>query len=170
MTPEKRENIKMLFSATLQAAGGISQNAVANIDALAQQIAAIQGEDPSEVRVILLEAIHERRSGGVSSSSKGNSSTGKCFIATACYGDPDCREVLTLRRFRDERLLPKAAGRRMVELYCRFGPSLAATMENSPLLRAFVRSLFIRPLVAMVDRSLNRNENRENRVPKSHAL
>lgn len=92
-----------------------------------------------------------------SSSASTPSSRGKCFIATACYGDPDCHEVLTLRRFRDERLLPIAAGRRLVAWYCRFAPHLAAAVENHPVLRSFLRSVLIRPLVVIVEGTFSRN-------------
>lgn len=47
-----------------------------------------------------------------------------CYIATAIYGSYDCPEVWTLRRFRDDCLERKAAGRWLVRVYYRVSPWL----------------------------------------------
>jgi hypothetical protein len=73
-----------------------------------------------------------------------------CFIATACYGTPDCCDVVILRKFRDDYLLQSLSGRWFVAAYYRFAPPVAAAIACSRSLRAFVRGLFIRPLVLLI--------------------
>lgn len=50
---------------------------------------------------------------------------GACFIATAAYGSYLDAHVASLRRFRDEVLMPTSAGRRFVAFYYRHSPPLA---------------------------------------------
>jgi len=66
MTPENRAHIKTLITATTSVLGGRGEikNVLAHIDDLADQTAAVYGEDPAEVRVLLLEAIYEARQEG----------------------------------------------------------------------------------------------------------
>jgi hypothetical protein len=56
-----------------------------------------------------------------------------CFITTACcdlIGLPDdCWELATLRRFRDEVMLPSADGRADVARYYRLAPAILAAMH-----------------------------------------
>lgn len=66
------------------------------------------------------------------------SSSGPCFVATVAFG-ADAPELDVLRRFRDRRLLPYAAGRRVVDGYYRHGPAMAKLVEARPRLRAVVR-------------------------------
>lgn len=75
-----------------------------------------------------------------------------CFIATAAFGSPMVHDVITLRRLRDEYLLPNAAGRAFVRLYYRYSPPLAARIRRSETLRSWARASLI-PLV-MVSRIL----------------
>ena len=46
----------------------------------------------------------------------------QCFIATAVYGDSDCREVRILREIRDEKLLKNLLARPLVAVYYRVSP------------------------------------------------
>lgn len=66
---------------------------------------------------------------------------GKCFVATACYGDCSHPTVIVLRRFRDRCLRRSNAGRSFIAWYYRNGPGLAARIEKHALLRATGRVL-----------------------------
>ncbi len=75
-----------------------------------------------------------------------------CFIATACYGAADCTEVLEFRRFRDETLLATWFGRRIVSLYYRVSPPLAAILSRNQTLRSFIRRNFLGPALNVLRR------------------
>ena len=75
-----------------------------------------------------------------------------CFVATACYGSPECLEVAELRRFRDDVLLPGTLGRRIVALYYRLSPPIARFLEGNAVARALVRNLFVAPVYRIVKR------------------
>ena len=64
-----------------------------------------------------------------------------CFIATAVYGDRLAPEVIALRRFRNECLLPYAWGRTAVAVYYRAGPYMARAVKFFPYLRRVLRPL-----------------------------
>ncbi|MBL8921014.1 MAG: hypothetical protein JNJ54_19285 [Myxococcaceae bacterium] len=66
------------------------------------------------------------------------SSTGPCFVATVAFGEGS-PELDVLRRFRDEALLTRPAGRRLVEAYYRHGPALASVVQRRPWLRLLTR-------------------------------
>ena len=68
-----------------------------------------------------------------------------CFVATACLGTPDAREVQILRRFRDEKLLKTIVGTQFCYLYYRIGPYLARFIERSPFARHIVLTLVVKP-------------------------
>jgi tetratricopeptide (TPR) repeat protein len=56
---------------------------------------------------------------------------GCCYIATACYGSYDHPDVVVLRRFRDERLLPSPLGAAFVRLYYRVSPESTGCRRRS---------------------------------------
>lgn len=74
-----------------------------------------------------------------------------CFIATAVYGDTNAPQVVRLRRFRDERLIPSPSGHRLVNIYYRFSPPVAQYLRKKPRYAALVRS-FLDQLVSWLDR------------------
>jgi hypothetical protein len=67
-----------------------------------------------------------------------------CFVASAVYGNADGLEVAALRRFRDERLRPHAAGRLAVRVYYRVGPRLARWVAGRPRLVRLCRRMLDR--------------------------
>ncbi|MCA9552368.1 MAG: hypothetical protein KC933_20200 [Myxococcales bacterium] len=73
-----------------------------------------------------------------------------CFIATAAYGSKDQVDVATLRRFRDEVLMPSAVGRAFVGAYYALSPPLADAIRERPLARAVTRAA-LKPLVWMAE-------------------
>jgi hypothetical protein len=73
-----------------------------------------------------------------------------CFIATACYGSPDCSQVCDLRRFRDEVLLKSTFGIMVVSAYYHLSPPLALWLANHHIWRSLVRSVLIEPGVSFL--------------------
>jgi len=80
---------------------------------------------------------------------KGMPRTG-CFIATACYGSPDCPQVLLLRAFRDDTLLNSALGKWFVSVYYRYSPAVAKWMTSRPVSGCILRRLLVDPVVCLV--------------------
>jgi hypothetical protein len=73
-----------------------------------------------------------------------------CFIATACYGSPEGRELDLLRAFRDRVLLRCLLGRRFVHVYYRRSPWIADWLLLHPLVRSIVRDWLISPTVWLI--------------------
>ncbi|WP_299163543.1 CFI-box-CTERM domain-containing protein [Accumulibacter sp.] len=85
---------------------------------------------------------------------KGSVDQGKgCFIATACYGSDAAREVVLLRRFRDERLSKNVMGRKLVSVYYLFSPRLARLIAMHPRLRKAGR-VVIGPILGIARKSI----------------
>lgn len=66
--------------------------------------------------------------------------TGPCFLATAAFGE-DAAELEAFRHFRDEALMPYAAGRLFVRAYYAAGPTLAAVVVARPALHRLTRGV-----------------------------
>ncbi len=71
-----------------------------------------------------------------------------CFIATAAFGSPFHPYVKALQGFRDKYLMPSRAGRKLVNLYYKYSPSIAELITNHKALRTAVR-IWLMPMVAM---------------------
>lgn len=84
-------------------------------------------------------------------SSPEGTAKGACFVATACYGDSDCRQVVALRAFRDRRLSPSWLGRLFIRAYYACSPALARWLRRHPRLAAVVRRHLLDPLVSGID-------------------
>lgn len=74
--------------------------------------------------------------------------TFKCFIATAAYGSPMERHVVTLRYFRDSVLLKNPAGRAFVAAYYDLSPPVAERIARSNFWRDVTRVLLFPVVVA----------------------
>lgn len=75
-----------------------------------------------------------------------------CFIATACYGDYGCREVLILRDFRDGYMEKSRFGSFLVQIYYTVSPPLAEYMGDKPLMKTFIRRVLLHPLITIINR------------------
>lgn len=71
----------------------------------------------------------------------------RCYIATACYGDAEHPDVLTLRRFRDETLLQTVWGRAFVRSYYAVSPAIARNLGRDAALAGLIRRAVLVPLV-----------------------
>lgn len=102
----------------------------------------------SDTVTVTVSAISNGTTGGTSAGSNGKGSI-NCFIATAAYGGAFAPEVDTLRRFRDEHLLPNAVGRAFVKAYYTFSPPIADYIAERPMARRVVRGA-LSPIVLMI--------------------
>lgn len=76
----------------------------------------------------------------------GGGGGGGCFIATAAFGSPLAKQVVTLRRFRDAYLLTNAPGRAFVSFYYAKSPPLASFISRHDGVRSAAR-LALYPVV-----------------------
>ncbi len=67
-----------------------------------------------------------------------------CYIATAVYGSYTCREVMLLRRYRDDCLARRAWGRLLIRVYYKISPVLAKRIAPSSFLGRGIRALLDR--------------------------
>lgn len=69
-----------------------------------------------------------------------------CFIATACYGDPEHHDVATFRQWRDGRLSRHWVGRRAVALYYWVSPGIARSLSRRRKIASVVRAIALEPI------------------------
>lgn len=75
-------------------------------------------------------------------------SNNNCFIATAC--EADLETLKTFYELRDRILLPSQTGKKFVQLYYRYAPSIASIIKTSSLLQKAILLGFLRPLAAVL--------------------
>ena len=85
--------------------------------------------------------------GGLVSADLSSAGGGGCFIATAAFGTPMAKEVVILKEFRDEYMLPNRLGKTLVKAYYKTSPPLAEFIRNKPGLRAMVR-VSLKPIIS----------------------
>lgn len=90
---------------------------------------------------------------------------GGCFVATAAYGDRLHPDVVALRRFRDEVLVRRAAGRAFVGAYRRWGPVLARVVAPERRSGRVARAV-LAPLARLVRRRAGRGAAVRRSAPR----
>ncbi len=99
---------------------------------------------------------------GVASTNSNNQESLKpksgCFIATACYGDYNAKEVLVLREFRDDVLMNSSIGRTFVKFYYFISPPLAKFIEKSDALKKFIRTRILSSIVSKISQNQINNQ------------
>jgi hypothetical protein len=80
------------------------------------------------------------------STQQAKNNSGGCYIATACYGNYDCTQVLTFRNFRDESLSKTIAGRIFIGTYYTLSPPIALWLKNKHGLNTFIRKNLLDPI------------------------
>ncbi|MBI4835325.1 MAG: PKD domain-containing protein [Planctomycetes bacterium] len=70
----------------------------------------------------------------------------RCFIATAAYGTPMSKELVTLRSFRDNYLKTNSLGRAFVNAYYFYSPSVASVIAGNSTLKGVTR-VFLSPFI-----------------------
>lgn len=73
-----------------------------------------------------------------------------CFIATATMGSPNDPAVIALRSFRDDTLLVRQWGRRIVAIYCKFSPPIADWIRDKSAIRFILKLFLIQPAFILV--------------------
>ena len=73
---------------------------------------------------------------------------GRCFVATAAFGNPYHPMVFLLKQFRDQYLATWAGGRALMQLYYREGPYIAEIIQDKPWACALARLLLL-PFVGL---------------------
>ncbi len=85
-------------------------------------------------------------SGSSTSDSNSNSGTSGCFIATMAYGSYDAKEVLVLRRFRDNFLQKFGMGRAFIRWYYANSPAFVSQHQGKMWLHKSLR-IFLNGMV-----------------------
>ena len=80
-----------------------------------------------------------------------------CFIATATLGQRNHPYIVTLRRFRDETLINSLVGRKLVEIYYLYSPTIAKVISQHNFLRKLSLYLIIRPFTFIARYTMKRS-------------
>jgi tetratricopeptide (TPR) repeat protein len=72
-----------------------------------------------------------------------------CFIATAAYGSPLADEIILLKKFRDDYLSLTPWGNRLIALYYRYSPRIAAFIAKSEVVRKIARAC-LTPIISLI--------------------
>jgi hypothetical protein len=88
----------------------------------------------------------------------------KCYVVTACTGDPDNETVCVFREFRDRCLARSRLGRAFISGYELIGPSCAGVIRRHPRLRHLSQRLLV-GLVPVTKIHIRRAQRRKKLRP-----
>lgn len=97
--------------------------------------------------VMRIDAMNRHQEASATQASKSSG----CFIATVCYGDYGAPEVVALRHFRDNYLMPSSIGTAFVRFYYTVAPSLANILSQHHLVARVIRCVLLDPLVRTIN-------------------
>jgi ribosomal protein L7/L12 len=75
-----------------------------------------------------------------------------CFIATVCYGDYNSKEVILLRKYRDEVLMNSLSGRAFIRFYYFFSPFLSKMLSKSENAKFLIRKYVLDALIKKIEK------------------
>jgi hypothetical protein len=78
-----------------------------------------------------------------------NKSKSGCFIATATYDSPLSKEVIVLKKWRDQTLLNTSIGRNFVKFYYIFSPTIANYIRKSNFLK-MIMLYILKPIIKLL--------------------
>lgn len=75
------------------------------------------------------------------SSSSSSSGSSSCYIATMVYGSSESKEVLILRKYRDDVLKKYWVGRNFIYYYYKYSPQLVAHLKNNKKINLTIKKI-----------------------------
>lgn len=81
---------------------------------------------------------------------KKNVSKAGCYIATVCYGDSNCIEVITFKRYRDQQLSKSFWGRIFIKIYYLISPSISKFLVGRNSCNRFIKTYFLNAIYARI--------------------
>jgi hypothetical protein len=69
-----------------------------------------------------------------------------CYIATMCYGDYNCKQVIIFRYFRDEYLNKTKLGKILIIIYYNITPRIVKLLKNKHRVNIIIRNLLLEPI------------------------
>lgn len=87
----------------------------------------------------------------VTSSGNGNVEKSRgCYVATLCYGNSECDEVLILKKYRDEVLVNTEFGRFLIKTYYLFSPKIVSLLNNKQKINNLIKNIVLEPMVRRI--------------------
>jgi len=81
-----------------------------------------------------------------------------CFVATAAFGTDSHPDVVVLRHFRDDFLMTRHWGRRLVSMYVNLSPPIADFISRNRTFRGMARHLIVIPAARLIRTTLQGKE------------
>lgn len=89
-------------------------------------------------------------SGVPRNSSVNNKTKSGCYIATMCYEDEFCREVISLKTFRDTVLSHYFLGQIFIQIYYKISPFIVEKLSKRNKITKLIRTLILDKIVKLL--------------------